>query len=171
MWYTHKKTHSNSPHRTATLVVPSPTSSSWTRAMSTKTFAAALSRLILFSIVAPSLVTLTLWSCSEILWRILSIPLGPSVVLTRSAMAMAPMNDDRRAFSPCNVHHYGECNLLDKRKQKNDALMRTDVIKEGINHPLLPNKHTHLINCRSRIHKSCLHGCCGMYITTTTTTP
>lgn len=94
-------THSSSPQSTATLVVPSPTSSSWTRAMSTRTFAAALSRLIDFSIVAPSFVTLTLWSCSEIRCSILSIPLGPRVVLTRSAMAMAPMNDDRRAFSPC----------------------------------------------------------------------
>lgn len=29
------------------------------------------------------------------------MPLGPSVVLTRSATAMAPTNDDMRAFSPC----------------------------------------------------------------------
>ena len=53
-------THSNSPHKTATLVVPSPTSSSWTLEISTKTFAAALSRLIDFKIVAPSFVTLML---------------------------------------------------------------------------------------------------------------
>jgi len=33
--------------------------------------------------------------------RILSMPLGPSVVLTRSAMAMAPMKEAMRAFSPC----------------------------------------------------------------------
>jgi hypothetical protein len=31
------------------------------------------------------------------------MPLGPSVVLTMSAMAMAPTNDDMRAFSPCST--------------------------------------------------------------------
>ena len=28
------------------------------------------------------------------------MPLGPNVVLTRSAMAIAPMKEERRAFSP-----------------------------------------------------------------------
>jgi hypothetical protein len=32
-------------------------------------------------------------------WRILFMPLGPSVDLTRSPMAMAPTNEVRRAFS------------------------------------------------------------------------
>jgi len=33
-------------------------------------------------------------------WRILSIPLGPSVVFTKSAIAMAPMKLLIRALSP-----------------------------------------------------------------------
>lgn len=32
--------------------------------------------------------------------KILSMPLGPRVVFTRSAMAIAPMKEERRAFSP-----------------------------------------------------------------------
>ena len=33
-------------------------------------------------------------------WRILSIPFGPRVVLTRSATAIAPTKEDMRACSP-----------------------------------------------------------------------
>ena len=45
--------------------------------------------------VAPSLVTVILFLAigSPTLYKILSIPLGPKVVLTRSAMAIAPTND------------------------------------------------------------------------------
>ena len=64
--------------------------------------------LTLFNIVAPSLVTLMLWSFWETRWRILSIPLGPRVVFTRSAMAMAPMKEDMRAFSPLREGERGE---------------------------------------------------------------
>ena len=32
--------------------------------------------------------------------KILSMPLGPKVVFTKSAIAMAPTNDDMRALSP-----------------------------------------------------------------------
>ena len=39
--------------------------------------------------------------------KILSMPLGPSVVFTRSAMAMAPMKALRRAFSPCGERGAG----------------------------------------------------------------
>ena len=49
--------------------------------------------------VAPSLVTVT-WLPWPIDMRILSMPLGPRVDLTRSEMAMAPTNDARRACSP-----------------------------------------------------------------------
>ncbi|KAG9954768.1 hypothetical protein KCU85_g351, partial [Aureobasidium melanogenum] len=75
---------SSSAARTVTEVVPSPISSSWTFEMLTRTFAAALSRAIDLRMVAP----------------ILSIPLGPRVVLTRSPTAIAPTKADRRAFSP-----------------------------------------------------------------------
>ncbi len=68
--------------------------------MSTKTLAAALSNMTERRMVAPSLVTETVWSVWLTFWRILSIPFGPRVVLTMSAMAMAPMKDERRAFSP-----------------------------------------------------------------------
>eukprot|EP01137_Pigoraptor_chileana_P009741 Opistho-2@58436 len=82
---------------THTDVVPSPTSSSCTREMSTRIFAAGLSTPIERRIVAPSFVT---WMPPvDIDWRILSIPLGPSVDLTRSPTAIAPMNEDRRADS------------------------------------------------------------------------
>ena len=58
--------------------------------------AAALSTCIDLRIVAPSLVTLMCLLCGPepTGTKILSIPLGPSVVLTRSATAMAPTNDD-----------------------------------------------------------------------------
>ena len=57
--------------------------------------AAGLSTWMAFRIVAPSLVTVMalLVVGSPTLWRILSIPLGPKVVLTRSATAIAPTND------------------------------------------------------------------------------
>mmetsp|Transcript_13267 Transcript_13267/g.28102 ORF Transcript_13267/g.28102 Transcript_13267/m.28102 type:complete len:212 (-) Transcript_13267:73-708(-) len=90
----------SSPQKTATLVVPSPTSWSCTLAMSTKTLAAALSSGTLLKIVAPSLVTDIDWSLGSIDCKILSIPFGPSVVLTKSEMAMAPINDDNRALEP-----------------------------------------------------------------------
>lgn len=35
------------------------------------------------------------------------MPLGPRVVLTRSAMAIAPMKEDMRAFSPLNGREGG----------------------------------------------------------------
>ena len=48
--------------------------------------------------VAPSFV---IWTCPPpIGCRILSIPFGPSVVLTRSQIANAPMKDAMRLFSP-----------------------------------------------------------------------
>uniref|UniRef100_A0A915HZ43 Uncharacterized protein n=1 Tax=Romanomermis culicivorax TaxID=13658 RepID=A0A915HZ43_ROMCU len=37
---------------------------------------------------------------NEMLPKILSIPLGPSVLLIKSPMAIAPTNDERRACSP-----------------------------------------------------------------------
>mmetsp|Transcript_26387 Transcript_26387/g.82154 ORF Transcript_26387/g.82154 Transcript_26387/m.82154 type:complete len:248 (+) Transcript_26387:1650-2393(+) len=94
---------SSSPHNTATDVVPSPTSSSCVLAMSTKTLAAALSMCTLRKIVAPSFVTSILWSWLETDCRILSMPLGPSVDFTKSAIAMAPTNDAIRAFSPFSM--------------------------------------------------------------------
>lgn len=113
--------------RTVTDVVPSPTSSSCTLDISTRIFAAGLSMPIDFRMVAPSFVTST-WKFVEIralvnkmmhphyqnykdyrwlTWpaflpmetRILSIPLGPSVLLTRSPTAMAPIKLDMRATS------------------------------------------------------------------------
>lgn len=86
----------NSPARTATVVVPSPTSSSWVFEISINILAAALSTCIDLKIVAPSFVTLIflLAGPAETGTRILSIPLGPRVVLTRSATAMAPTKDD-----------------------------------------------------------------------------
>jgi hypothetical protein len=53
--------------------------------------------------VAPSLVTvIALRACSSpMLTRILSMPLGPSVVLTRSATAIAPTKDCYKKVSEC----------------------------------------------------------------------
>ena len=81
-----------------TEVVPSPTSSSCTLEMSTSTLAAGLSIMMDFRIVAPSFVIFT--TPPPMGCRILSMPLGPSVVLTRSQMANAPMKEAMRAFSP-----------------------------------------------------------------------
>ena len=64
------------------VVVPSPTSSSWVFATSTNILAAGCSMSISFNIVTPSFVTTTSPSPST---SILSIPFGPSVVLTVSA--------------------------------------------------------------------------------------
>ena len=58
-WVGELTSRRSSPHKTATLVVPSPTSSSWVLAMSTRTLAAGLSICTAFRIVAPSLVTVT----------------------------------------------------------------------------------------------------------------
>ena len=81
--------------------MPSPTVSSCVLAISTNTLAAGLSTGTLFKIVAPSLVmVIFMLFGSPTLCKILSIPFGPNVVFTKSAMAMAPTNDDIRAFSP-----------------------------------------------------------------------
>lgn len=52
--------------------------------------------------VAPSFVTLIdlFLGPEETGTRILSIPLGPRVVFTKSATAIAPTNDDKRAIYP-----------------------------------------------------------------------
>lgn len=65
--------------------------------------AAGLSTWIDFKIVAPSFVTVMVFLeavGSPTLYKILSIPFGPSVVLTRSATAIAPTNDCILANSP-----------------------------------------------------------------------
>mmetsp|Transcript_40486 Transcript_40486/g.96219 ORF Transcript_40486/g.96219 Transcript_40486/m.96219 type:complete len:272 (-) Transcript_40486:57-872(-) len=90
---------SSSPQSTTTEVVPSPTSSSCTLEMSTRTFAAALSTYSDLRIVAPSFVTVTV-SPRPMDCKILSIPFGPSVVFTRSATAIAPTKEAKRAVSP-----------------------------------------------------------------------
>ena len=84
-----------SPARIMTEVVPSPTSSSWVLEISINILAAGLSTKIDYNIVAPSLVTVIFFlECSSpIDYKILSIPFGPRVVLTRSATAIAPTND------------------------------------------------------------------------------
>lgn len=87
----------NSAANTHTLVVPSPTSSSCTFEMLTRILAAALSSCIDFKIVAPSFVTVM--SPEDADCRILFMPFGPRVDLTRSPSASAPTNEERRAFS------------------------------------------------------------------------
>lgn len=64
--------------------------------------AAGLSTCIDLKMVAPSFVTLMclLWGPDPTGTRILSMPLGPRVVLTRSATAIAPTNDDNLATYP-----------------------------------------------------------------------
>ena len=96
IWINFSPSLSNSPARTATVVVPSPTYSSWVFEMSIKILAAGLSTCIDLRIVAPSLVTLMclFLGPAAIGTRILSIPLGPRVVLTRSATAIAPTKED-----------------------------------------------------------------------------
>ena len=65
--------------------------------MLTRIFAAGLSSWIALRMVAPSFVTFI--SPVDADWRILFIPLGPSVDLTRSPRASAPTKEERRAFS------------------------------------------------------------------------
>ena len=57
--------------------------------------------------VAPSLVTVMLFLAmgSPTLCRILSMPLGPKVVLTKSAMAIAPTNDCYRGHREMRAYH------------------------------------------------------------------
>lgn len=64
--------------------------------MSIKILAAGLSTCIDLNIVAPSFVTLICLLCGPdpIGTNILSIPLGPNVVLTKSATAIAPTKED-----------------------------------------------------------------------------
>lgn len=95
-WISFSPSLNNSPAKTATVVVPSPTSSSWVFEMSIRILAAGLSTCIDLKIVAPSLVTLIdlFLGPDDTGTRILSIPLGPRVVLTRSATAIAPTKDD-----------------------------------------------------------------------------
>mmetsp|Transcript_22401 Transcript_22401/g.49861 ORF Transcript_22401/g.49861 Transcript_22401/m.49861 type:complete len:226 (+) Transcript_22401:480-1157(+) len=92
---------SSSPHSTVTEVVPSPTVSSCMRAMSTSTLAAGFSTGTERRMVAPSFVmVIRMLLGSPTDCNILSMPLGPRVVLTRSAMAMAPTKEDMRALEP-----------------------------------------------------------------------
>ncbi|SGY54951.1 BQ5605_C006g03937 [Microbotryum silenes-dioicae] len=63
--------------------------------MLTRIFAAGLSNAIDLRIVAPSLVTVI--SPVEVECKILFMPLGPRVDLTRSPRARAPTKDERRA--------------------------------------------------------------------------
>jgi len=76
----------NSPAITTTEVVPSPTISSCFLAVSTSILAAGWLISISLIMVAPSLVTVT--SPNELV-NILSIPLGPNVVLTIPANTLA----------------------------------------------------------------------------------
>ena len=84
------------------MIVPSPISSSYVLEISIKILAAGLSICIDVKIVAPSLVTVMLLPAgpATIGLRILSIPLGPRVVLTKSPMAMAPTKLVILATSP-----------------------------------------------------------------------
>lgn len=72
----------NSPARRVTEVVPSPTSLSYDLAISTRVLAAGWTIFKRDNIVAPSLEIVVLFSVI-----ILSIPLGPKVVLTTSTTA------------------------------------------------------------------------------------
>ena len=76
----------SSPAITTAVVVPSPTSSSWVLATSTIILAAGCSMSISFRIVTPSFVITTSPIVST---SILSMPFGPSVVLTAFATAFA----------------------------------------------------------------------------------
>ena len=73
-----------SPANKVTVVVPSPTSLSYDFAISTNIFAAGWTISNYSNIVAPSLVIIVLFP----VLIILSIPLGPKVVLTTSAIAL-----------------------------------------------------------------------------------
>ena len=92
-----------------------PTWSSWTFEISTKTFAAGLSTPTERNIVAPSFVTWISFPWPDET-RILSIPFGPNVVLTKSPIAIAPTNDDRRAVSALS------CSAPNGRKRNGTSL-------------------------------------------------
>ena len=77
---------SNAPASTTADVVPSPTSLSVVFAISTSIFAAGCCTSISFRIVAPSFVIVTSPKEST---SILSIPLGPRLVRTISAIILA----------------------------------------------------------------------------------
>merc|ERR1719318_446276 len=74
------------PAITTTEVVPSPASISWALLSSTNILAAGWTTFIWFRMVAPSLVMVTSLLAS---WIILSMPLGPRLVLTASDRALA----------------------------------------------------------------------------------
>ncbi len=76
----------SSPARMTEVVVPSPACSSWVLATSTSILAAGWSTSISFRMVTPSLVMTTSPRLST---SILSIPRGPRVLRTASAMAFA----------------------------------------------------------------------------------
>ena len=88
----------SSPASMTAVVVPSPTSSSWVFATSTIIFAAGCSICISFKMVTPSLVTITSPMEST---SILSIPFGPSVVLTVSPTSLAASMLFDWAVLPC----------------------------------------------------------------------
>mmetsp|Transcript_5567 Transcript_5567/g.14422 ORF Transcript_5567/g.14422 Transcript_5567/m.14422 type:complete len:259 (+) Transcript_5567:1000-1776(+) len=75
----------SSPARTTTVVVPSPTSESWEREMSTSSLAAGCTMSRSFIRVAPSLEIVVFPRSS---WMSLSMPRGPRVVRTASTTAM-----------------------------------------------------------------------------------
>jgi len=77
----------NSAARSTTVVVPSPTSASCDREMSTRALAAGWTMSSIFMMVAPSLEMVTPPE-DDVLYMSLSMPLGPSVVRTTSATAM-----------------------------------------------------------------------------------
>ena len=76
----------SSPARMTLVVVPSPTSASWVLATSTSILAAGCWTSISFRMVTPSLVMTTSPTEST---SILSIPLGPRLLLTASEIALA----------------------------------------------------------------------------------
>ncbi len=84
----------SSPAKITAVVVPSPTSSSWVFATSMSIFAAGCWTSISLSTVAPSLVMVM---SPRLSMSILSIPLGPRVVLRTSEMTWAAIMLDLRA--------------------------------------------------------------------------
>lgn len=69
------------------------------------------------------------------------MPLGPSVVLTMSAIAIAPTNDAMRAFSPCtskhthtlSASHYHSCYLsIAAREESARALVHSYLLHLGL---------------------------------------
>ena len=90
----------NSPHNKTTVVVPSPTSASCDRAMSTKVFTAGWTISNNFMIVAPSLVIVVTPRLST---TNLSNPRGPKVVRMVSTMAMHALMFEINWPLPCEV--------------------------------------------------------------------